>query len=55
MAVKKYVLELTKDELEFVSEAITLCREISALESVQDSTFHKVNKLLPDVDEYLGE
>ena len=54
---KKYILELTEDELEFVSEAITLCRDISALGSVQDSTHDKVNKLLPDdaFDEYLGE
>ena len=52
---KKYILELTEDELEFVSEAITLCRETSALDSVQESTHNKVNELLPDVDEYLGE
>ena len=52
---KKYILELTKDELEFVSEAITMFRETSALGSVQDSTHDKVNELLPDVDEYLGE
>ena len=52
---KKYILELTEDELEFVSDAITFCSQTSALDSVQESTFHKVNELLPDVDEYLGE
>lgn len=53
----KYILELTKDELEFVSEAITFCSQTSALGSVQESTFNKVNELLPDdaFDEYLGE
>tara|TARA_A100001388_G_C28687913_1_gene459798 strand:+ start:73 stop:252 length:180 start_codon:yes stop_codon:yes gene_type:complete len=45
---KKYILELTKDELEFVSEAITFCSQTSALGSVQESTHNKVNELLPD-------
>lgn len=46
MMATNYVLELTEDELEFVSEAITMFRETSALGSVQDSTHDKVNKLL---------